>query len=135
MTASIPYRTPEPRAREAFLLWFGVLGGPLAWGTQLVVGYGLEEIACSNGTASNSIWGLGVESAIWIVNAVTAATALLAGIAARRARRAAARGSWPDPRGRASFMGTVGLLASGLFLLLIVVGSVALVFVDSCVAG
>jgi hypothetical protein len=136
MSAAPELRTPEPGRRLAALLWFGVLGGPAAWAAQLVIGYGIQEVTCSSGTRSDSLWGLGVESALWILTGLAAATALAAGVAALRVLRSTeGLGGRGEPRGRIGFMGYVGILASALFLLLIVVGGLALIFVDSCVAG
>ena len=40
--------TAELRRKAApWLLWFAVLGGAVAWSAHLLLGWGLEEIACS----------------------------------------------------------------------------------------
>lgn len=115
------------RARP-FLLWFGVLGAPAAWTVQLVAGYGIEDAACSRGSAH---WGLSGDTWQAAVSLVVVAVALAAGGSALAARRE--RGV--DERGRLGFMATIGLLASALFGALIVVTAIGVVSLDSCRPG
>jgi hypothetical protein len=62
------------------------------------------------------------------------AVALGSGIAAFASWRAYAN-STRDPRGRLEFMAFLGMLASGLFLLIIVLGGLQLLGLDTCVPG
>lgn len=97
-------------------LWFGFFGAPFAWTVQLVAGYGLEEIGCASG------W----DAAPWIalVSVVAAAVALASTVAGWRLARA--------EHERVAFMGTWGALWGGLFLLLIVLGGVQLIGLETC---
>jgi hypothetical protein len=113
-------------------LWFGVLGGPAAWSLQLVVGYGLEEIACSSATAGDDLGGLGVEPMIATLTAVLAGVALAAAAVSFRHYQAVSRGRIEDPRGRVGFLALGGAIASALFLVIIVLGGVQLTVLDSC---
>jgi hypothetical protein len=112
-------------------VWFGLLGAPLAWAGQLVVGYGVEEADCS---AGGMRWG--IESGTWEVALLVAASlvALLGGVASLlvlvRVRR---RGR--DPRGRVEFMAAGGVLVSAVFLALIVLGGAASVYLEPCMRG
>jgi hypothetical protein len=124
---------PERTQRSTgLLLWYGVFGGLLAWAAQLVVGYAFEEIACPAGTKTQEIFGASPELLTVLVTVVAGAIAGGAG-AASFVRWRAYAGSDRDPRGRLEFMAFVGMLASGLFLLIIVLGGLELVGLDTCV--
>jgi hypothetical protein len=112
-----------------FLLWVGLLGAPGAWVLQLVVGYGAEEADCSVGTSS---FGGSHAVSVWLsVGAGLAGVASLA--AAAYVWRSLPRGA--DPRGRVHFMASAGVLASFLFLALIVLTAVGITHFEPCVAG
>jgi len=141
-------RTAEARRRAApFLLWFAVLGGAVAWSAHLLVGWGLEEIACSPASASPDV--LGVSLTVWIgaATAVLAAVTVAAGLLAYRFWRQAGAAppdalvepgaGDPEPEervrgGRAGFMALFGLAADALFLLIIVYGGVSLLLLRPC---
>jgi hypothetical protein len=118
--------------RGSALLWFGVLGGPAAWSVEIIVGYGVEEIACSTGTVGEEIEGIGVEPIIVLLTlflgAVTAAAGLLAFGCLRRlkASRGAAAG------GRAEWMAIAGIATSAIFLVLILVNLFSVVYLGVC---
>jgi hypothetical protein len=118
--------------RGSALLWFGVLGGPAAWSVEIIIGYGVEEIACSAGSASEEIEGLGVEPIIVLLTlflgAVTVAAGLLAFGCLRRMRasQGALRG------GRAEWMAIAGIATSAIFLVLILVNLFSLAFLGVC---
>jgi hypothetical protein len=110
------------------LQWYGLLGAPLAWVAQLLVGYGAEEAACA---PAGMRWGL--ETGTWqIALTIACALAALAGAAAaatllRRVHEGAA-----DPFGRVAFMAAGGLLVSVVFLILIVLGGTSAVALPEC---
>jgi hypothetical protein len=109
----------------------GLLGAPVAWTLQLVVGYGAEEADCSRGTAASFGGAHGV--AVWI--SVAAGVAALASLAAAGfVWRATQRGA-VDPRGRVQFMAVAGLLVGALFLALIVLTAVGTTHFEPCVSG
>jgi hypothetical protein len=140
--------TAELRRRAApFLLWFAVLGGAAAWTVHLLLGWGLEEIACSPVSASPDV--LDVSLTIWIgaltvaLGAVTVAAGLLAYRFWRQTEATDPNlhiepgGSDPEPEeqvrsGRTGFMALFGLAANGLFLLIIVYGGVSLLLLRPC---
>jgi hypothetical protein len=117
--------------RGSALLWFGILAGPIAWSVEIILGYGVEEIACSAGSASEEIEGVGVEPIIVLVTlflgAVAAAACLIAFGCLRRLR--ASRGG---AGGRAEWMAIVGIATSAIFLVLILVNLFSVVFLGVC---
>jgi hypothetical protein len=118
--------------RGSALLWFGVLGGPAAWSVEIIVGYGVEEIACSAGSASEEIEGVGVEPIIVLLTIFLGAVAAAAGLLAfgclrrLRASREGAAG------GRAEWMAIAGIATSAIFLVLILVNLFSVVYLGVC---
>jgi len=70
---------------RSFALWFGVLGPPVAWGANVVLGDLIYELGCSAGMRRTAIFGLSLR--VWGVlqTAVLEAVIILAGIGAWRA--------------------------------------------------
>jgi hypothetical protein len=118
--------------RGSALLWFGVLAGPAAWSVEIIVGYGVEEIACGTGTVGEEIEGIGVEPIIVLLTlflgAVTAAAGLLAFGCLRRLK--ASRSTAAE--GRAEWMAIAGIATSAIFLVLILVNLFSVVFLGVC---
>ena len=98
--------------RSSLALWFGLLGGHVAWTTQLLSSYALVEAVCPGGDA---------KLAMGAVTLAAGLVALASGWAAWRVRR----------RGR-GFLGTVGLLLAGIYLYLIALGGVGLAAFGTC---
>ena len=111
------------RATRTFL-WLSLLGAPLAWTAQLVLGLGVEEADCSAGGAH---WGL--HAPAWNAGATIAGVAV--GVAGTLAAVALLRRA-PDPRGRTTFLAEAALLVNGLFLALILLGGIAALILDPC---
>jgi hypothetical protein len=114
------------------LVWFGLIGGPAAWLLHLLVGYSLDEIACSSGTPTNDYWGAGVEPLIAVVTVALAAVAVAAETAAVLAWRAIETGRYADPRGRLGFLAFAAVISNVTFLAIIVLGGVQLVELGPC---
>ena len=108
-------------SRGSWLLWFGVLGGAVAWGLQLVVNYSLEEwFACSPGTgASHEVAGIPVRTFALGVTIVLAAIALLALITAISCYRKLRPGDGNDVSMRARWLSLAGVLNGVLYLVII----------------
>ncbi len=66
-------------------LWFGLLGGPLAWTAHLMFAYVISEFGCLTAGGKATFAGLTVVT--WLVLALTALTLALAAGAARVAYR------------------------------------------------
>jgi hypothetical protein len=108
------------------LMWYGFLGGAAAWALQLVLGYGIEDSACSQGSSDTKSW-------IVLVTVLLGAAALgSSGAAFLTWRWADRRG---DARGAVTFLALTGMLAGVFFLVLIALGGLQLVSLDSCHQG
>lgn len=118
--------TAELRRRAApLLLWFAVLGGAVAWSAHLLVGWGLEEIACSPVSAGPEVLGVSLTVWIGVLTVVLGAVTVAAGLLAWRFWRL-------EGAGRAGFMARFGLAANALFLLMIVYGGLSLLLLRPC---
>ena len=97
-------------------LWFAVLGGPLAWITQLVLAYSLEEwFSCAPSTSEvGAVLGIDVRSVAVAITVVMGAVALAAGLAAWSCLRAAPDGTDDDER-RIRWMAIAGIMNSVLY--------------------
>lgn len=109
---------------------FASLGAPIAWVMQLSVNYVLVAYACNTG------WG-GIKIALALVTALFAAVAVYAGIIAySNWKRLPTDGDFLDSIGetetRGPFLMSVGVLTSGLFVLLIVLSGIPPLFVPVC---
>jgi hypothetical protein len=111
------------------LAWFGLLAPPLAWATQLVAGYSIEESAC--GRPDSSLWGASVHSLTGVVIVACACLAALGGVVSVIGWI----GGRGDSRGVARFMAVAGLLGSLIFLLAIVLGAFAVRDLGGCRPG
>jgi hypothetical protein len=124
----------KAKGRGTALLWFGVLAGPAAWSIEIIVGYGVEEIACSTGSMSEEIEGIGVEPFIVVLTlflgAVTAAAGLVAFGCLRRLRASGEVAT----AGRAEWMAIVGIATSAIFLVMIIVNLFSVVILGVCEA-
>jgi hypothetical protein len=108
-----------------FLLWYGFLGAALAWSLQLVIGYSIEDSACSQGASDSKPWIVIVTLVLGALAAGSLGTAFLT------LRGAQSR----DVRGGVRFLAVTGLFAGVFFLVLIALGGLQLVALDSCHQG
>ena len=78
----------------------------------------------------------GIESGTWEL-ALTIATALVGALACAAAvlMLAHVRSRETDPHGRVEFMAAGGILVSAVFLILIVLGGAAAVYLEPCTPG
>jgi hypothetical protein len=108
------------------LMWYGFLGGAGAWALQLVLGDGLEESACSQGSPDTQAW-------------IVALTLLLGAVALGSSGAAFLTWRWADrrgdERGAVSFLALTGMFAGVFFLILIALGGLQLLALDSCRQG
>ncbi|HEX2241035.1 MAG TPA: hypothetical protein VHJ82_07855 [Actinomycetota bacterium] len=120
--------------RGSFLLWFGLLGAPLAWVTQLVVNYSLEEwFACSPGAQERGeVAGLGVPTAAVIVSATLTVVAVLAGLVAWRCLRRMTTRSDASVGGRARWMAVAGIMNTILYTIALVASFAPPALLDVC---
>ena len=120
---------PEPQVRiSAWSLWFGVLGGTVAWTVQLFMSWSTMELACAgNGpgmTARITVWvATGVP---WLVTLAATATIL---------RERAKIGRLPADEltiGRVRLLTTVGLILDLFAFGIITAGGIALLVLRPC---
>jgi hypothetical protein len=122
---TVDTRTDVPDAREIRALWIGLLLPPVAFLIDLEVAYALVPTACSSGNPLP-------------VHLVHLACLVLAGVGGLTAWRWwRLRGAtWPgeegDPLARSRFMAGLGLLLSGLILLVIVAMWIPSFLLDPC---
>ncbi len=117
-----------PRPSLSFLVWFGLLGAPVAWTSQHLVGVGLTLAACTERMTPK-----GVPADPWMIAATAAATivVVLAGASAVAAFRAT-RGTDEPPQGRMNFLATVGMVVTPLFLFIILMSGITAVVFPKC---
>lgn len=123
MTTTVRRRLSAPSGLA--LLWFGMLGGPVAWAARLLVAYPLVPVACATGS----------NLPLHLVTLATAASTVAAALVSWRIWRQARRDARGDDGGglsRNGFMGLFGMLSSGFFLLVILAEGSMAFFVDAC---
>jgi hypothetical protein len=127
---------PGHRARFAggLLLWYGVLGGALAWSAHVLVAWGIDELACAAGAERVSgvpLWQA-VGLAVVIPALVTAGSLLVAALIWRRTAGAERAGAEDPAYGRARMLATLGIWANLFFLGIIVLGGIAVLVFPPC---
>ena len=108
-----------------------VLAAPVAWAAQLVVGYGVEEGACS--AADPQLAGIDTAAVAGVVSLVALAVAVLGGLTGLVLLRR--RDESADRRGSVHFLAGAAAMGAGIFAVLIVFGGVATLVLDPCAAG
>jgi hypothetical protein len=119
--------TPTSRS---LLVWYGVLGAPIAWAASHVIGWLVTETACST---AGSGWQLSVNA--WSATLLVAAGATAAGAeAAAIWSFRATRGAGEDlPGARLHFLAVIGILLGVLFLTLIVISAIGSIALTECI--
>lgn len=128
------------RPPSTLLIWFGVLGGGLAWATQFVAGLAFTFAQCN---APPGRWELPVQtwqSALAIAGVVVglAASAVCVRLYRRTrdldhiaATERLGEGS-PPPAGRINFLATTGLLVNVLALSIMIMTAIGAPFLRLC---
>jgi hypothetical protein len=109
----------------AFKLWFGFLGSAAAWAVHAALGYPLVPLVCSTGLVI----------LLYLLSILTAVVAAAAGVVSWRSWKAAGGGSAGNLIGsdtRVGFMAFTGVLASGFFVLAIIMATVPMILIDPC---
>ncbi len=132
----------QAEGRRSVLLWFGVLGSPVAWAGHLVGNYSLEEwFACSKSAKTQGeILGLPVHTMSMLINtamlAVAVASALVALAQWRRLRISSEGGqaveASEESTERARWMAFAGVVEGGLFIGIILLGYLPAVTLGVC---
>ncbi len=126
--------------RRSVLLWFGVLGSPLAWVGHLGVNYSLEEwFACSESAHDKGeILGVGVKTISVVFNSAMLAVAVASGLVAlgcwRKLQPQAGTGeeNGDDRMERARWMAFAGSVEAALFVGIILLGYLPSLMLDVC---
>jgi hypothetical protein len=120
----------RPNIVSSVLLWFGVLGGPLAWTGLHVVGFGANTASCNDFGAQHSVdpnvWALALTISTGLVAAGALAAALVMWLATRTDDTA-------PPLGRMHFLATLGLILGPLFLFMILMAGLGATVLPQCV--
>ena len=115
--------------RLELLQWFGLLGGPAAWATHLVLGFEVTEASCTSGVGPFG-------AAAWLTAAtvVAAIVVLLAEGAAVTVFRelVGVDKDAPGPNGRRRFLVVGAMVANALFFVAVVLAGVATVAQPGC---
>jgi hypothetical protein len=112
---------------EGFRLWFGTLGAAVAWFLHLTISYVLVPVTCA----------LGGQGLMAVASVLLVGVAVASGFVAWQSWRAmgeAERGQLVgEMEGtRQGFMLYAGLLASGVFLLAILLAIIPMFFLNPC---
>ncbi|MFN2525496.1 MAG: hypothetical protein ABR505_04440 [Actinomycetota bacterium] len=115
-------------------LWFGLLGAPLAWVTQLLLNYSLEEwFACSPAaTASGEIAGFSVTTVAVGVSVLLTAVALAAAAVSLGCLRRTSGAQGGHVGDRARWMAIAGVMNSVLYTVALLVSFAPPVLLDVC---
>jgi hypothetical protein len=118
--------------REVFQ-WFGLLGAPLAWTGQLLLGFGFVEGSCNS---SGDLWGIAPSTWEIAVTAAAVAVALAAEGAALAVWRETSRieGDGP-PVGRVRFFAAGSLVVGVVFLGVILMSGLGATHLAGCRQG
>lgn len=118
-----------------WLLWFGVLGGAVAWSLHTVVDWGIEETVCRSG--HDELLGLPLRPVLFVLSvlflALSVAATLTAYVLWRRLNGAPAADELAALRQqRAAFMAVVGLVGDLLFTTMILMSAIAVLIIPEC---
>jgi hypothetical protein len=118
-------------------LWFGVLGGPVAWAVHEVAAWLFVELTCTEGAPG--FLGLSLRTISVLSTAIPLAIALAAWWVAWRAGRSLAQASaGPEPREtprrlpRAKFMAQLGAWMAFLSIIMILYDGAAVLTLSPC---
>jgi hypothetical protein len=116
------------RSRLELLQWYALLGGPLAWATQHVVGYFVSDGACS-------VAHVPAPATFEILLALFAGAAVLAAEGAAFLvfrETSSVPEDAPGPYGRLRFFAEAALLGNVLFFVIVVLDGVGTVYHLPC---
>lgn len=117
---------PQPEDRTSirrFALWFGVLGGIISWAAHLGISWALVPYSCNQ----DDVFWLHANTVVFAV--ITLIAFLTALVTYRRVRK---QDRTRKPVETDRFMSILGMLTSGLFLLLIIVEGSSVFVLQPC---
>jgi hypothetical protein len=115
-------------------LWFGLLGGAIAWFVHLVGASIISEWGCLSGLHQNELAGITVVA--WMLIGLSVIMAIIAVVAASSAfqvnrhynQAAGGDAHESDEHGTDVYMARVGVWSSGLFVLIILAESLPILY-------
>lgn len=111
-------------------LWFGLLGGAVAWLVHLLLAYVIAEFGCLSPLATHTL--LGVTAVAWMLLAATLVT-LAGAVAATLVALRSDRRLRDHHEFAGAYMARLGLITSGLFVFIILVQSLPIFYyLSSC---
>lgn len=120
-----------PRVPAAALMWFGLLGPPLAWTAMHVTALFLSDARCPSRAPAAS-WPFDAwAAATGAAAAAIAFAGVVAAVLAWRRTRTDLHGG--GPLARVHFMATMALLVAPLSLVIIVMGTLGAIVLPVCV--
>ena len=137
MTA--PPSTTRPGLRAASgLLWFGVLGGAVAWSLHSIVDWGINETVCRSG--HEEMAGVPLRPLLAGLSLLFLVVCLASLVAAYRQWRRLDGAPADDELAalrlrRATFMAVIGIGANVLFALMLVCSTIAIFVLPVCHGG
>lgn len=123
-------RIRAPRSPVSPLLWYSVLGAPLAWAGQFAFAYWVTQAKCS---VPGPRWGISLDAWAVVLTVIAATLAIGAGLVALALFRGTEQSDLdsPPPDGRTRFFGAVGMAVTPLFLAIIVLNGIGAI-VHTC---
>lgn len=126
-----------------WILWFGVLGGAVAWSLHTVADWGIDETVCRSGHAE--MVGVPLRPLLFGLALFFLAVTVVATVVSFRHWRRLSAGPLPGEeegdelaalrRRRAGFMAQVGFVANVLFGLMLVLSAIAVLILPVCAGG
>jgi hypothetical protein len=121
-----------PQPGGAVLLWFGVFGGPIAWGLQLVTGFTLTQATCST---AGTHWTIHLDAWTIAVTALAALATTAAWTAAFATFRATRDAGSEPPSSRIRFLAVIAATVTPLFLAMILMSGIGSALLVECTQG
>lgn len=128
-------RITRAETAGSLLLWFGILAGPLAWTTQVIVAPDVAEVLCysgAEGSGRGQVYGLDIQVFIVALTALLTLVCLAGLVVSLRCSRALRASEDSTTGGRATWMARAGILVSTLFALATAIGFIPVFLLESC---
>jgi hypothetical protein len=126
-----------------WVLWFGVLGGAVAWSLHTVADWGIDETVCRSGHAE--MVGVPLRPLLAGLALLFLVVTVASGVVAFRHWQRLSAGPLPGEeegdelaalrRKRAGFMAQVGFVANILFGLMLLLSAIAVLILPACAGG
>jgi hypothetical protein len=142
-TGTAPTRARLGLRAAPWVLWFGVLGGAVAWSLHTVADWGIDETVCRSGHAE--MVGVPLRPLLAGLALLFLAVTVWSGLVSFRHWRRLSAGPLPGEqegdevaalrRRRAGFMAQIGFVANVIFALMLVTSATAVLILPACAGG